>query len=125
LSGDASHSCTVHFLDKAHLIKIKKDALRRGVWFKALPRIDRVLFDLTIKLNTVVRSFTLTNSILAVARKLEEILQNKLARMIRFIGVPAAQRLSRIAQGWGNLTAEKWANDHSFARYLTIMRQSG
>jgi hypothetical protein len=36
------------FLDKKLLVNLKTKAMRSGVWFKALQRIDRVLFDLTM-----------------------------------------------------------------------------
>ena len=54
------------FLEKAHLMKLKLKAMRAGVWFRALPRIDRVLVDLTIRVAGNVRSFILAENILAV-----------------------------------------------------------
>jgi hypothetical protein len=50
-------------------------------WFRALPRIDRVLVDLTIRVAGAVRSTTLKN-ILTVVRKLEGLLENKLPRAV-------------------------------------------
>ena len=113
------------FADKAQLLKLRTKAMRSGVWFKALQRIDRVLVDLTIKVACNVRSIILAKSILIVTRKLQELLESKFSRTIRNIGFPMARNLSEFAQKWGNSSAIKWANDKSFVRYLTIMTLNG
>jgi nicotinic acid phosphoribosyltransferase len=105
------------FLKKAELLKLKMKAMRSGVWFKALPRIDRVLVDLTIRVAGTVRSFTLAEKILSVVRKLESLLENKLQRAAREIGLPIARKLSLFAQEWGNVAAKNWVSDGCFARY--------
>jgi len=109
------------FLEKAQLLKLKLKAMRAGVWFKALPRIDRVLFDLTMRVAGSVRSFILANSILAVVRKLEGVMESRFSRAVREVGFPFARKLSLIARGWGNVAAEGWGSDVGFARYLAAM----
>jgi hypothetical protein len=109
------------FLEKAQLLKLKLKAMRAGVWFKALPRIDRVLFDLTMRVAGSVRSFILAKSILAVVRKLEGVMESRFSRAVRKVGFPFARKLSLIAQGWGNVAAEGWGSDVGFARYLAAM----
>ena len=97
--------------------------MRAGVWFKAMPRIDRVLFDLTIQVaRHSVRSASLVKSLLCVTRKLEALLESKFARAIKEIGFNLACKLSLIAQKWGNRDAQEWARDTAFARYLAIMK---
>jgi hypothetical protein len=125
VSGDASQVGNFGFFDKTQLMKLKLKAIRCGVWFTALQRIDRVLIDLTIKVNNNVRSYTLAKSILTVARKLQEVFQSKLAHKIKEIGIPLTRKLSRLAQNWGNKGAREWLNDADFARYLTIMKLNG
>lgn len=125
MSGDASQVVNFGFFDKTQLMKLKLKAIRCGVWFTALQRIDRVLIDLTIKVNNNVRSYTLAKSILTVARKLQEVFQSKLAHKIKEIGIPLTRKLSRLAQNWGNKGAWEWVNDADFARYLTIMKLNG
>jgi hypothetical protein len=109
------------FLDKAQLIKLRLKAMRAGVWFRALPRIDRVLVDLTIKVASNVRSITLAKSILAIIRKLEGLLESSLLRALRAVGLPLAQKLSSVAQKWGNASAKSWVIDSSFAIFLSVM----
>ena len=109
------------FLNRAHLIKFKFKAIRAGVWFKALPRIDRVLVDLTIKVAENIRSPHLAKSILAVLGKLEGLLESSVLKSLRLIGCPLAEKISSIAQKLGNTSAKSWATDLSFASFLAIM----
>ena len=103
-------------------MKMKLRAIRAGFWYRALSRIDRAIIDLTIKVAHSIRSATLASRILSVAKKLEDLFESKLTRAIRDIGLPLTHRLSLIAKNWGNNTAEAWANDLNFARYLAVMK---
>jgi hypothetical protein len=109
------------FLNRACLVKLRFKAVRAGVWFRALPRIDRVLVDLTINVASNVRSFTLAENLLTVIRKLEGLLESSLSRAFRDVGFPLAQKLSLMAQKWGNSSAESWPSDPSFIRFLAVM----
>jgi hypothetical protein len=115
---------TFSFLNRTQLIRLKLKAMRSGVWFRALPRIDRALVDLTIKVASIVRSVTLAKSLLAVVRKLEGIMESRLSRALREVGFPLAQKLSLQAQKWGNRSASQWAGDFGFARYLAITQMN-
>jgi len=121
LPKNASQKSRFSFLDKTQLVKVKLKAMRAGVWFKALPRIDRVLVDLTIRVADSIRSFSLAKCLLSVTRKLEGLLESKLSRTMREIGFPLACKLSLIAQKWGNNNAQEWAKDMNFVRYLAAM----
>jgi hypothetical protein len=109
------------FLNKARLVKLRLKAMRAGVWFRALPRIDRVLVDLTIKVASNVRSFTLARNLLAVIGKLEGLLEGSLSRALREVGLPLAQKLGSLAQKWGNPSARNWASGSSFAFFLAVL----
>jgi hypothetical protein len=119
--GTALREGASNFLNKKQLVKLRLKAMRAGVWFRALPRIDRVLLDLTIKVVSNVRSVTLAKNIFVVVRKLEEFLENSLLRAWREVGFPLALRLSVVAQKWGNTSAESWASDLSFVNFLAAM----
>jgi len=114
-----------NFLERAQLVKLKMKAIRAGVWFKALHRIDRVLVDLTIKVADNIRSPHLARCILAVTGKLENALESKLGRAIREFGLALARKLSVFAQSWGNKAAVRWAADPGFARYWAVMKLNG
>ena len=91
------------------------------MWFKALPRIDRALVDLTIKVARSIRSTTLAKNLLSITRKLEGILESSLLRVFRGAALKLAQKLSLIAQKWGNNSAKSWNSDTSFIKFLAIM----
>jgi hypothetical protein len=112
---------TYSFINKNQLIKLRLKAKRAGVWFRALPRIDRALVDLTIRVANIVRSFTLARNILAVTKKLEWLLESSLLRAFRGIALQLAKKLSAIAQKWGNTSANRWASDVSFVNFLAVM----
>jgi hypothetical protein len=109
------------FLNKTQLTKLRLKAIRAGVWFKALPRIDRALVDLTIKVARSIRSTTLAKNLLSITRKLEGILESSLLRVFRGAALKLAQKLSLIAQKWGNNSAKSWNSDTSFIKFLAIM----
>jgi len=108
-------------LNRAQLVKLKAKAMRAGVWFRALPRIDRVLVDLTIKVTENIRSSHLAKSIFAVVDKLEGLLESSFFKSLRLIGRPLSEKLSLIAQKLGNVSAKTWAFDSSFAVFLAVM----
>jgi hypothetical protein len=108
-------------VSKAQLVRLRLKAVRAGVWFRALSRIDRVLVDLTIRVASSVRSVTLARNLLAVTKKLEGLLVSKLERAITKIGFPMACKLGMLAQKWGNKCTKEWATDVNFARYLAVM----
>jgi len=110
------------FLNKTQLVKLRLKAMRAGVWFKALRRIDRVLFDLTIRVVRYnVRSVALVKSIRAVMGKLEGLLESGLSRVIREVGFPLAQKVSSLAQKWGSTSANEWSSDSSFVSFLAVL----
>jgi hypothetical protein len=122
---NVKHGAGSGFLGKTQLLKLKLKAIRAGVWFRALPRIDRVLVDLTIKVAQSIRSVSLAECILSVIRKLEGLLESKVSRAIREIGFPLACKLGLIAQKWGHKGAGVWGVDADFAQYLAIMKMNG
>jgi len=102
------------------LTRIRLLALRRRVFFRVLNRVERGLIYLAPKVTCSVRSTVLANALRSIVEKLLDAMESKVERQMRQVGVPLAQKISRIAQGWGNKTAHKWANDPGFIQYLTI-----
>lgn len=109
------------FLNKKQLMNLKTKAMRSGAWFKALQRIDRVLFDLTIRVVVDIRSAQLAKSILMLTRKLENAMKGSFSLRLRAIGLSLAQKISSMAQKLGNISASNWALDSSFAIFLAVI----
>lgn len=108
-------------LTRDALQKLKCKAMRSGVWFKALTRLDRALVDLTIKVADIVRSSSLAKSLLVVAGKLDGLLENRFKNTLRAVGFPLAEKISALAEKWGNISAGKWREDLAFVRFLAVM----
>jgi hypothetical protein len=102
------------------LCSLKRKALRHRVWYSALRRIDRILLDLTVKVADQVRGSALINALVSVIEKLESAFENRMTHVLSSVGFPLAQKLSLLAQKWGNKLAIKWVSA-SFARFLAVM----
>jgi hypothetical protein len=102
------------------LNETKKYALRRGVWFKALNRVERGIIDLTVKYINNIKSTTLAKVLTAIVVKLQTMTESMIDKLVRTIGLPLARKISNIAVSWGNRLAPMWANDPGFARFLII-----
>lgn len=105
------------------LLNFKRSALRSGVWFRALSRIERAVVDLTIKYVDNVKSSKLAHVLTGIIQKLEQTTESMINRLTQSIGIPLAQKLSNLGVNWGNLSAKRWASDLSFAVFLAIMQR--
>jgi hypothetical protein len=108
-------------LTKKQLINIKTKAIRAGVWFKVLQRIDRVLFDLTIRVVETIRSSQLANAVLVISNKLINATKSHFSSRLKAIGRSLAEKVSVIASKLGNVQASVWVSDESFIKFLAIM----
>lgn len=107
-------------LCRDELVRMRAKAIRRGVWFKTLTKSERAQVDLTIRIVQKVRSFLLARVLSSLVKKLLEAMESMIVRMMRVVGSPLAEKLSQIAQNWGNASATQWAKDPGFIQYLTI-----
>lgn len=110
--------------ERSELVKLRVKALRRGLWFRVLSRVERGLIDLAIKVVEKVRSLVLARSLISIVEKLLNAMESEVTRLMRTVGHPLAQKLSEIVQGWGNRSARLWANDLGFIRYLAVMQKN-
>ena len=109
-----------NLLTRSEMIKVKTRALRRGIWFRALTKTDRACIDLAIIVVERIRSRLLQKVLFSIIKKLEEIMESQIQRLMSEVGVNLAKKVGRIAQMWGNESAVRWAEDSGFIRYLTI-----
>ena len=103
------------------LAEAKKSALRRGVWFRTLSRLERGVIDLTVRYVDSIKSTKLAQVVTAIIGKLQHAMESSLDSLVRTIGLPLAQKISNIAVSWGNHLAALWAEDRAFARFLIII----
>lgn len=102
------------------LAQARKFALRRGVWFRVLNRVERALTDLTLKCVDFIKSGKLAKLLTAIMDKLQSASESIIEKLVRTIGVSLAEKISCTAVGWGNVSAKSWASDLSFASFLYV-----
>ena len=95
-------------------------SVRRGIWHRALNRLERAQVDLTLRVVRKVQSPVLARVLDAILEKLRSALESRVLRMIGSVGFPMARRLSELARSWGNLSASTWSRDRGFARFLAV-----
>ena len=120
LTGEKESKHTVEF-NAVFLSKMRKEALRRGVWFKVLDCAERAILDLVPRCMEKPRSAKLIDMLAKIIVKIKNALKSQISDLVSQVGRPLAKNLSCIAQKWGHKTADKWANDLRFWRFLTIM----
>ena len=102
------------------LTETKKTALRHGVWFRSLNRVERGIIDLTVRYVKSIKSTKLAKVVTAIIKKLQTTIESKADKLVRTVGLPLARKISNIAVSWGNNSASLWAEDRAFARFLAF-----
>ncbi len=120
--GDEAVMALEGMLRRKDLVRIRGQALRRRVWFRALNRAERAVVDLAITVvKDRIKSLRLAQIATGIVAKVRQSMASQFHRMVRTVGRPLARKISQIAQAWGNPAAPRWAEDHGFIRFLTIM----
>lgn len=109
------------WLSGKELAKIRAMAIRRGNWYRTLNKTERALLDLTIRVVRKIRSFVLSRILAPIIEKLQIRTERNIAILFHKIGQPLTEKISRIAQNWGNTSADSWNSDSNFAQFLAIM----
>ena len=104
------------------LVEIRSKAIRRRMWFKILDRGERAIVSLTIRCVKKIQSPKLAKIVTTIVAKLREAMKSRVKQMAETVGRSLAQKLSRIAQAWGNKCAIIWAEDPGFIQFLAIMQ---
>jgi len=107
-------------LTQANLAEVRNKALRHGAWFRVLDRTERAILSLTIRCVGRIKSPRLAEIVRAIVGKLRDAMKGRVERIMETTGRQLAQRLSQVAQSWGNISAKGWTEDLNFIQYLTI-----
>lgn len=117
---ESSHASSL--LSGQELARVRTMAIRRGIWYRMLNASERALFDLTIRIVRKIRSSILSRVLASIIGKLQVRTKCRFAASLHSWGQPIAERISTIAQAWGNASAVKWSVDSTFIRFLEIMQ---
>jgi len=108
---------------RSELTALRRKALRRGIWFRVLSKIDRATIDLSIRCVKTIRSPTLTRIVAGIMEKIEYGTTGFLSRA-EVVGRELAERAVKFALSWGNVEASNWNGGIGFIRYLGAMSLS-
>ena len=107
------------------LVEARRFALRRGVWFRVLSRVERGVVDLTVRYVDDIKSTKLAKVLTAILEKLALAAESVVDRMVKSFGLVQTRKISGVAVGWGYVGALAWAEDRGFARFLAVMHMNG
>ncbi|MEM1586700.1 MAG: hypothetical protein QXX99_00365 [Candidatus Bathyarchaeia archaeon] len=107
-------------LNSSYLIRLRNEAMRKRVWFRALSRLERGLVDLVIKIVDRPRSSRLIETLAKIIVKVRRAMLSPVRRLMEEVGRLLARKISIIALRWGYKGAAEWAEDEGFIKYLTI-----
>jgi hypothetical protein len=107
-------------MTKQGLMKVKSRALRNRTWYKTLSRMERGIIDLTIKCVEKIRSHVLAQTVSIIISKILRTLNEDFVVEAEKVGREIAEKLSVIAQDWGNKTCFLWKCDKGFVKFLGV-----
>ena len=102
------------------LLKMRRRAMRRRVWYRALDRVERGILSLTARVVDRVESAVLGVELVKIMRKLRDALKSGFVRRMEEHGFGRAKEVAGQAVAWGYGAARVWASDLAFVRYLTV-----
>ena len=107
--------------NRQHLSSMRNKALRKGVWYSTLDRVERGIVSLTARLIDRVESEILGVELVKILAKLVKALKSGFVRHMEMFGLGRVFELSRFAAEWGNSVAKGWVNDMGFVGYVSMM----
>lgn len=106
---------------KEFLVGLRRRALRRGLWYRALDKLDRGIYDLTCAVVDRVESEKLSRVILGIVLKLRDALKGEFVRLVESFGVRRAWDVAESAVQWGYGAAWAWRREEGLARFFAVM----
>jgi len=100
---------------------VRRKALRRGVWLKALDGVERGILTLASHLVDRVESEVLGVELVKIIGKLNDAMRSRFVRHMRSFGVRRAREIRDQAVGFGYSGARGWLWDQGFVRYLAVL----
>ncbi|MHA2303361.1 MAG: hypothetical protein ACXACD_20665 [Candidatus Thorarchaeota archaeon] len=106
------------------LLRVKRKALRKGVWFKVLDGLDRSFINLICTIKNNISSEVMVREVMAIVIKLRDAVKGEYWRLVESIGVQRAWRASENALQWGYKEASSWKYDTGFHIFHAVIEFS-
>ena len=108
---------TSRFLDD-----VRRKALRKRVWYRALDRLERGIFNLTTQIVDRVESELLGVELVKMLRKLSDAMKSGFVRCVEEYGFGKAKAIALQAVRFGYESAGEWSSNVGFIRYLAFLK---
>jgi len=99
---------------------VRRRALRRGIWYKALDGVERGIVELSCRVVDEVKSLDLARVIVRILAKLRDASKSPFSRHVERVGLVKARRVVEQALELGCVEAGGWLSE-GFARYLAFI----
>ena len=96
-------------------------AMRKGVWYRALDRLERGILTLASRVVDEVMDSALGVELVKIIAKIRNATASRFVRHVETFGVLQARVVCGQALGFGFAGARSWALDEGFARYLGFL----
>ena len=110
----------VKMITNSFLVEVRRRALRRGVWFRALDRVERGIRSLAARVVDRVKSVVLGVELVKTLKKFNDALKSGFVMRIEEYRFSQARELVAQVVEWDYGAAAGWASDLAFVRYLTL-----
>jgi hypothetical protein len=108
-------------LERGFLAGVRRRAMRRGIWFRALSDLDRGILNLSAVLLDDVRSVTLRVQIVSILAKLRDAFKSPFRRYVEKHGQERLRQVLEAATKLGCSAARSLQSDEGFMEYLMFL----
>ena len=112
----------ISMFNRDFLVKIRRKALRRKVWFSALDQVERGILSLASQILDSVKSRVLGVELVKIIAKLMDSMKSPFVKEMETYGLDQAKKLAEQAVEWGYEKARGWVMDPGFIRYVTLLK---
>ena len=106
---------------KEFLLSVRREALRRKVWYSALDSVERGILSIAAKITETVKSTLLNSLLVMIVEKLRNARKSGFIRHIERFGVERMRVIQAQAIVFGYKGAEQLGMDLSFIKYLMFI----
>ena len=110
---------TLSLISPDYLKSVRLTALRKRTWFKALDKLERGIFNLTIKFVENIKSQVLAGHIVKILVKLRDAAKCAFTRHVESYGYMKLRETVEQALGLG-YDATGWVRDLGFAEWFAL-----
>jgi hypothetical protein len=111
----------IKMFTKESLSDIRRQALRKRVWFSALNAVERGILSISAKVIDSVKSSVLNLHLMSIVSKLRDACKSGFVKHLERFGVNRVEVIRVQAASFGYNWAEGLLSDSRFARYLAFL----